>query len=83
MKFRVAAVSDGKEMYQEEYARAELLVFRRSGCLNSFLWLPRFHVIATSGPNKCESYWHHRAPSSVYNTNGFVYQIVIYARVNR
>lgn len=53
MKFRVAAVSDGKEMYQEEYARAELLVFRRSGCLNSLLWLPRFHVIATSGPNKC------------------------------
>lgn len=53
MKFRVVAVGDGKEMYQEEYAGAELLVFRRSGCLNSFLWLPRFHVIATSGPNKC------------------------------
>ena len=46
MKFRVVAVSDGKEMYQEEYARAELLVFRRK-------WLPRFHVIATGGPNKC------------------------------
>lgn len=54
MKFRVVAVSDGKEMYQEEYARAELLVFRRSGCLNSFLWLSRFHVIATSGPNKSD-----------------------------
>lgn len=81
MKFRVVAVSDGKEMYQEEYARAELLVFCRSGCLNSFLWLSRFHVIATSGPNKSD--WHHRAPSTVYNAYGFVYQVVIYARVNR
>lgn len=27
--------------------------------------------------------WHHRTPSTVYNAYGFVYQGVIYARVNR